>query len=272
MALTESEIQPETGSTGTGTRTGTVRAARAAAGPSAATDTRGPDLAALAALLADATRAQFCLALLDGRAWTAGELARHAGVAASTATEHLNLLTAGGLLTEERQGRHRYVRLAGEDTAELVERLASLAPRRAAPARTLSSANRDQALARGRTCYDHLAGTLGVSIAEAMTERGFISWDSGPALTAEGARWLAGLGIDLPRRSRRPPVRSCLDWTERRPHLGGSVPAALCELAFSSGWIRRIGSGRAVALTEAGSRALSAQLGIAPAVAPAGHG
>jgi DNA-binding transcriptional ArsR family regulator len=238
-------------------------------------DTRGPDLAALAALLADATRAEFCLALLDGRAWTAGELARHAGVAPSTATEHLNLLTAGGLLAEERQGRHRYVRLAGEEAADLVERLAALAPRRPGPARTLSSANRDRALARGRTCYDHLAGTLGVSIADAMTERGLLSWESGLALTEEGSRWLAGIGIAMPdarHRTRRPPVRSCLDWTERRPHLAGSVGAALCELAFSSGWIRRIGSGRAVALTEAGSRELGAQLGIALEAAPGGHG
>lgn len=236
------------------------------------TNTRAPDLAALAGLLADTTRAEFCLALLDGRAWTAGELARHAGVAASTATEHLNLLTAGGLLAEERQGRHRYVRLAGEEAAELVERLAALAPRRAEPARTLSSANRDRALARGRTCYDHLAGTLGVAITDAMTDRGLLSWDAGLALTGEGSHWLAGLGITVPRPTRRPPVRSCLDWTERRPHLAGSVGAALCELAFSSGWIRRIGSGRAVALTEPGSRALGAQLGIALEPAPAGHG
>ena len=236
-------------------------------------DARGPDLAALAGLLADATRATFCLALLDGRAWTAGELARHAGVAASTATEHLNLLTAGGLFAEERQGRHRYVRLAGEEAAELVERLASLAPRRAAPARTLSVANRDRALARGRTCYDHLAGTLGVSIADAMTDRGLISWDSGLALTDEGSRWLSGLGVTMPaRKQRRPPVRSCLDWTERRPHLGGSLGAALCELAFSSDWIRRIGTGRAVAVTEAGRRALDAQLGITTDAAPPLHG
>ena len=274
MTLTETGTTAGTGAKTTrGTETATV--ARAAEAAVAATDTRGPDLAALAALLADATRAEFCLALLDGRAWTAGELARHAGVAASTATEHLNLLTAGGLLAEERQGRHRYLRLAGEEAADLVERLAALAPRRPGAARTLSSANRDRALARGRTCYDHLAGTLGVSIADAMTDRGLITWESGLALTDQGSRWLTGLGITVPahhHRSRRPPVRSCLDWTERRPHLAGSVGAALCELAFSSGWIRRIGSGRAVALTEAGSRALAAQLGIALEAAPAGRG
>lgn len=224
----------------------------------------GPDLAALAGLLADSTRAAFCLALLDGRAWTASELARHAGVAASTATEHLNLLVSGGLLAEERQGRHRYVRLAGQDAAELIEHLAVLAPRRAAVDHRLSAANRNHALARGRTCYDHLAGTLGVSITDAMTDRGLISWESGLALTPEGSRWLDRLGVTLPAGSRRPPVRSCLDWTERRPHLAGSVAAELCRLAFDSGWITRIGTGRAVAVTEPGSKVLRAELGIEP--------
>ena len=187
-------------------------------------DTSAPDLAALAALLADPTRARFCLALLDGRAWTAGELAAHAGVAASTATEHLNALVSGGLLTQERQGRHRYVRLAGQETAELIESMAALAPHGPSPARasaSLSVANRDRALARGRTCYDHLAGTLGVSITEAMTERGLISWDSGLVLTTAGSAWLDRHGVELPARTRRPPVRSCLDWTERRPHIAG---------------------------------------------------
>ena len=224
--------------------------------------TSAPDLAALASLLADATRAEFCLALLDGRAWTAGELAGHAGVAASTATEHLNLLVSGGLLAQERQGRHRYVRLAGPEAADLIENLAALAPRRSRPAHSLSVANRDKALARGRTCYDHLAGTLGVAITEAMTERGLISWDSGLVLTAAGSAWLDRLGVELPARTRRPPVRSCLDWTERRPHLAGSVGAGLCAMAFGSGWIRRIGTGRAVALTDSGEHALRDELGL----------
>ena len=231
----------------------------------ARSDTSAPDLAALAALLADSTRARFCLALLDGRAWTASELAAHAGVAASTATEHLNALVIGGLLAQERQGRHRYVRLAGQATAELIESMAAFAPRGSCPARSsLSVANRDRALARGRTCYDHLAGTLGVSITDAMTERGLISWDSGLVLTDPGSAWLDRLGVELPARTRRPPVRSCLDWTERRPHLAGSVGAALCGLAFDSGWIRRIGTGRAVALTDAGERALRDELGLTP--------
>jgi len=221
-----------------------------------------PDLAALARLLADATRASFCLALLDGRAWTAAELARHAGVAASTATSHLNLLVAGGLLAEERRGRHRYVRLAGTRTAELIENLASIAPRHPVEPGSLSAASRHQSLARARTCYDHLAGALGVSITDAMTRRGLLGCEENLALTGDGTDWLTTLGITLPPARKRPLVRSCLDWTERRPHLAGAVGAALCSHAFSSGWITRIGTGRAVALTDTGRKALQEHLGI----------
>lgn len=222
-----------------------------------------PDLAGLAGLLADGTRAAFCLALLDGRAWTATELARHAGVAASTATSHLNLLVAGGLLAEERQGRHRYVRLASDDVATLIEDMAALAPPREGGARSLTTVTRDRALARARTCYDHLAGTLGVRITEAMTRRGLLELDRGLALTGDGARWFAELGITLPPASRRPLVRSCLDWTERRPHLAGAAGAALYGYALENRWITRIGTGRAVAVTDAGHDALREHLGLA---------
>jgi len=225
-------------------------------------DDGGPDLAALAGLLADRTRAAFLLALLDGRAWTAGDLARHAEVAPSTATAHLNQLVAGGLLAEERQGRHRYVRLAGRGTAELIETLAAHAPRRAVPVRSLAVAGRRRSLAHARTCYDHLAGELGVGIADGMTERGLLTWERGLALTQAGVQWLAELGITVPQTGRRPQIRSCLDWTERRPHVAGAVGAALCAHAFEAGWIVRIGGDRAVALTDTGRRALSEGLGI----------
>ena len=218
-------------------------------------------LAALAGLLADGTRASFCLALLDGRAWTATELTRHAEVAASTATEHLNLLAAGGLLAEERQGRHRYVRLADPATAEMIESLAAMAPGRAAVPRSLSAVSRHRALARARTCYDHLAGALGVAVTEAMTGRGLLNWDHGLTLTGDGLDWLAGLGLALPA-SRRPPVRSCLDWTERRPHLSGAVGALVCRHALDAGWVTSIGTSRAVLVTAAGRRALRDHLGL----------
>lgn len=229
---------------------------------------RTPDIAGLARLLADRTRASFCLALLDGRAWTAAELARHARVAASTATGHLNLLVAGGLLAEERQGRHRYVRLSSAEAADLIENLAEFAPQgtAASPPRSLSAAARDRALARARTCYDHLAGTLGVAITEAMTRRGLLDWEHGLALTSDGEAWFTELGIKVkvPPATRRPLVRPCLDWTERRPHLAGAAGAALCAHAFENGWITRIGSGRAVALTDVGRSALERHLGGLP--------
>lgn len=221
-----------------------------------------PDLAGLAGLLADGTRAAFCMALLDGRAWTAAELARYAAVAPSTATGHLNLLVAGGLLAEERQGRHRYVRLASAEVATLIENLAAMAaPGRAEP-RSLTVVTRHQALSRARTCYDHLAGALGVRITEAMNRGGLLDTDRGLALTDDGVRWFTALGITLPAATRRPLVRSCLDWTERRPHLAGAAGAALCGHAFDRRWITRIGTGRAVTVTDAGRDAFRAHLGI----------
>ncbi|MFE3514349.1 ArsR/SmtB family transcription factor [Streptomyces sp. NPDC059166] len=232
-------------------------------------DPAAPRLAAFAALLADETRASFCLALLDGRAWTAGELARCAGVAPSTASEHLGKLVAGGLLAEERQGRHRYVRLADARTAQLVEALAAhVLPGAPAPARTLREASLRHALALGRTCYDHLAGRLGIRITDAMTARGLLRQDTGFALTDDGLRWFAGLGVGLgagPTPARRPLARACLDWTERRPHLAGTAGAALCAHALDSGWCERVGTGRAVRATPAGSHALSELLGLTPA-------
>ncbi|MFD9790775.1 ArsR/SmtB family transcription factor [Streptomyces sp. NPDC059070] len=230
---------------------------------SSGSGTSGSGLAAFAALLADETRATFCLALLDGRAWTAGELARHAKVAPSTASEHLGRLVAGGLLTEARQGRHRYVRLADPGVAHLVEELAA----RTAPAapRTLRAASAGSAMARGRTCYDHLAGRLGIAITDAMTVRGLLIQDAGFALTREGVRWYGEVGIALERSGRRPLVRSCLDWTERRPHLAGAAGAALCAHALDAGWCVRIGSERAVRVTPSGERALGELLGIAGA-------
>ncbi|MER6347476.1 ArsR/SmtB family transcription factor [Streptomyces sp. NPDC001595] len=226
-------------------------------------DTRAAGLAAFAGLVADTTRAACLLALLDGRAWTAGELARHAGVAPSTLSEHLGKLVAGGLLTEERQGRHRYVRLADARVAQLLEDLAAqVAPDPSARPRTLREAGAGSAMARGRTCYDHLAGRLGIAVTDALGALGLLRRDTGFALTDAGLTWFAGAGIRLDRTGRRPLARACLDWTERRPHLAGTAGAALCEHALTSGWCVRIGSERAVKVTPEGEHALSALLGI----------
>jgi DNA-binding transcriptional ArsR family regulator len=227
----------------------------------------GQPLAEFAALLADPTRATFCLALLDGRAWTAGELARKAGVAPSTATEHVNHLVAGGLLVDERQGRHRYVRLADARAAQLIEELAAFAIPVGTPPpapTTLRGSTVAAALRHARTCYDHLAGRVGIVLIDAMTERGYLDESGGVALTPSGLAWLASVGIDTDslRSARRPVARHCLDWTERRPHLAGSAGAALCDRLFATKWIERIGGDRAVRVTPAGLRGLNGALGL----------
>jgi DNA-binding transcriptional ArsR family regulator len=220
-------------------------------------------LANFASLLADETRAVFLLSLLDGRAWTASELARQAGVAASTASEHLSRLTAAGLLAEERQGRHRYVRLADAAAAQFVESVAAYAlPGRDNP-HTLRASGASSAMARGRTCYDHFAGRLGIALTDAMERRGLLLMGSGFALTDDGLDWFGGLGIHLLKaEGRRPMVSSCLDWTERKRHLAGVAGAELCRLALEKQWCVRIGSERAVRVTAAGEEALHGLLGI----------
>ncbi|MGW1957411.1 ArsR/SmtB family transcription factor [Streptomyces sp. NPDC001920] len=230
--------------------------------------TRNPQaaqLARLAGLIADETRAACLLALLDGRAWTAGELARHAGVAASTLSEHLGKLVGGGLLTEERQGRHRYVRLADTRVAQLLEDLAAqVAPQYPTRPRSLREAGAGSAMARGRTCYDHLAGRLGIAVTDALTANGLLRQDTGFALTDSGLLWFDSAGIRLDRTGRRPLARACLDWTERRPHLAGVAGAALCRHALDARWCVRIGSERAVKVTDSGERALFELLGVDP--------
>jgi DNA-binding transcriptional ArsR family regulator len=209
-------------------------------------------LAQVAALLADGTRAAFCGALLDGRAWTATELAAHARVAPSTASEHLTRLIEGGLLVEHRQGRHRYVALAGPHVAELLETMTAFAGPGAAArgvraAGGLRAAAASEAMVRGRTCYDHLAGRLGIALKLGLVELGVVSGDL--AVTELGLVWLKELGFEP---SKRQVSRACLDWTERVPHLAGAAGAHLCEVFFERGWIKRIGTTRAVVLTPTG--------------------
>ncbi|MET8233816.1 winged helix-turn-helix domain-containing protein [Micromonospora sp. NPDC005298] len=226
--------------------------------------TEGRGLAELAALLADGTRAAICLALLDGRAWTAGELARRAGVAPSTASDHLTRLVRGGLLVEERQGRHRYLRLAGPAVAQLIESLAGYAPAPPAPTGSLRATTAGAALAYARTCYDHLAGRLGVLVYDALLADGRLDRASGLTLTPAGWAWAAALGVpvEVLRTGRRPVVRDCLDWTERRPHLAGALGAALCRRFTELGWTSR-GTGRAVRVTSSGLTALADTLAVA---------
>lgn len=207
-------------------------------------------LSGRARLLADHSRAAICVALIDGRAWTATELAHHIGVSVPTVSHHLSALVTAGLLGEVRQGRHRYVRLAYPDVAQLIEDLGlpQSTPTRPTGLRQVRAAQR---LVAGRTCYDHLAGELGVSIHDALTSADLLT-DTG--LTDAGRAWFAELlgPACLRMRGSRPLIRPCLDWTQRVPHLGGALGAALCSHMFSHGWIARPNDDRTVVLTPTG--------------------
>ncbi|HEY7595518.1 MAG TPA: metalloregulator ArsR/SmtB family transcription factor [Actinophytocola sp.] len=193
-------------------------------------------LADVAAVLADPSRATMCLALIDGRAWTVGELARAAGIAPSTASEHVGVLAKAGFVRTLKQGRHRYVRLEGPDVAELIEKLSQYAgPERP---KSLRASIRARRLAAARTCYDHLAGRLGVAIRDGMLATGLLDDVDGLHLTRRGRTVLEELGVEL-HRTRRPVVKDCLDWTERREHLSGAMPAALLDRALAAGWLAR---------------------------------
>ncbi|HVV22040.1 MAG TPA: helix-turn-helix domain-containing protein [Pseudonocardiaceae bacterium] len=194
-------------------------------------------LADVAAVLADPSRATMCLAMIDGRAWTVGELAKAAGIAPSTASEHVRRLADAAFTETVRQGRHHYVRLADQRVAELIERLAEHA--RHQPPRTLRSSLRARRLAYARTCYDHLAGRLGVALRDGMVRTGLVDNQTGLVLTPAGHDVLAQLGVPIPEHGRRPQLKECLDWTERREHLSGAVPTALLSHAVDKGWLDR---------------------------------
>lgn len=209
-------------------------------------------LAEVGAMVGDPARANMLIALMDGRALAAGELAYAAGVTAQTASGHLAQMAAAGLVACARQGRHRYYRLASPEVAQMIEammRVAAVGPVRRRPARI------DPGLTAARTCYDHLAGRLGVALCERLVDRGDVVLDDEAGqLTDAGSRTLGAFGVDLAalRHGRRCFCRPCLDWSERRPHLGGALGAALARQMFALGWIRRVRDGRAVAVTPAG--------------------
>jgi DNA-binding transcriptional ArsR family regulator len=216
-------------------------------------------VAPVAALVADPTRATILFALSDGRALPACDLALHAGVTAATISYQLEKLIAGGLVAAARQGRHRYYRLANPTVIGLLEALATVAP--PAPARTFREGQEGKALRLARTCYDHLAGQLGVRIAEALLAGGCLAPGTGArdyVLTPAGARLFRRLAVDVAaaRAARRAFARACLDWSERRHHLAGALGAALLERLFELRWIERTPSSRAVRLSDPGRRGL----------------
>jgi DNA-binding transcriptional ArsR family regulator len=217
-------------------------------------------LAETAAALGDPARLNMLAALMDGRALTAGELARVAGVAATTASGHLARLFDAGLLAVERQGRHRYHRLASPEVARVLEGLMALSAARPRP----TTGPRDAAMREARTCYDHLAGRVAVGMADAMSARGQIDLSAdGGALTEAGADFMARLGVAVPAGRGRPFCRPCLDWSERRPHLAGALGAALCQRCLELGWMRRMANSRALNVTPAGRLGLREVFGLA---------
>jgi DNA-binding transcriptional ArsR family regulator len=221
------------------------------------------DIASIGALLADDARASMILTLLGGEAIPAGELARRAGVSPSGASAHLRRLREGGLVTQESVGRHRYFRLASPELAEALESLARVAPVR--PVSSFRESEGTRALKHARTCYDHLAGELGVALVDALVERGVLTrGDAAFVIGDNGARWFGALGIDVDAvaGSRRSFARACLDWSERRPHLAGSLGAAVADAFFARKWIRRLPGGRAVAVTPDGRAWLERELGL----------
>lgn len=235
------------------------------AGPPADGPAPAALLAAFAAALADETRAAICMTLLEGRAWTAGELARITAVAPSTVSGHLARLLEAGICVTERQGRHSYVRIADAATARLVDALASHAIPDRDAAHAVPVVLAPDPLARARTCYDHFAGRLGMAVTDAMEGRGLLRTDGVFELTEAGREWCAEAGVSLAGGGRRRPVSACLDWTERRRHLGGLVGARLHGRAAEAGWVvRPPGGGRAVVVTAEGERAFGALLGIGP--------
>lgn len=216
------------------------------------------DLAAIGRLLADPGRCRMLLAVSDGRDLSASALAAEAGISASTASEHLAQLVDAGLLDVDARGRHRYFRLAGQAVGDLLEAMSQVAPTQSI--RSLREGTKAHALREGRSCYDHLAGRLGVAITEAFVGRGWLRGDdAGFELTTSGRRELICLDVELPASD---VVKACTDWTERRPHMAGAHGRAVLKTCFGNGWLGRTSQPRVVIVTNIGRRALADHFGI----------
>jgi DNA-binding transcriptional ArsR family regulator len=207
----------------------------------------------VAAALADPARESMLIALAGGRALPASELARAAGISPSSATAHLQKLLSVGLVAVWAQGRFRYYRLADEEVAGIIERLANFVDReQRAPAH---KCRKPPDMCFARHCYDHLAGWLGVTLAESMTARGYIEVaDQDVSLTSSGARWLVSEGISVEKQNSPRSVRLCLDWTERRWHLAGRIPAAILSHLLVANCLTRTKINRSLRLTPRGDR------------------
>ncbi len=217
-----------------------------------ATTTTSSGLARIGALLADDTRAEILCALMDGRAHTGSELARHIGVAPSTVSEHLSKLLDGEIVAVEAQGRHRYWRLANPGVAELLETLGATATN---PGDPKAPAH----LAHARTCYDHLAGELAVAIYDRLVDAGHLILDDGHlTIDPSGFELLASVGVDVDaiKATSRVRARPCLDWTQRRHHLAGAAGKEVLTALVNNGWVTPDRRPRSIRITEAGRTAI----------------
>src|SRR5689334_18381227 len=220
----------------------------------------------IAALMGDPARASMLSLLMDGRAHTASELALAAGVTAQTASGHLARMVDANLLAARAQGRNRFYRLASGEVAHAMETLMALAGTRAAPASKTAAWRRDPDLRFCRTCYDHLAGQVGLAVTDSLTQHGHLEpkgardW----TLTSSGELFCSRLGVDLAGAKAahtRHFARQCLDWSDRRPHISGALGSAIADTFFKKGWAERMRRGRTVRLTDSGRRALSSHFG-----------
>ncbi len=220
------------------------------------------DLSAVAELMV-AKRATLLLTLMGGRALTAGELAQRAGISPSLASAHLSRLLDGGLISVQQEGRRRYYRLAGHEVAEALEALLRIAPSK--PVASLRESRQGEAIQLARTCYDHLAGAVGVALTDSLQQQGMIEpVADGYLVTTGGQRRLEALGLDVEslRAQRRPLARPCLDWTECRPHLAGALGGAIAGRLLELGWLRRIADSRALRITDVGAVQLRDEFGL----------
>jgi DNA-binding transcriptional ArsR family regulator len=220
-----------------------------------------PDVTRVAALIGDPSRAAILMALSDGRALPAGELARRASISPQTASAHLDKLFRAHLIAVEVQGRHHYYRLRNAQVAQVLESLSIVAP----PMLATTPSDSARALRFARICYDHLAGKVGVAVTHALCDHHYIhDGEAGYSVTDNGQAWFHALGVDLSelRANRRPLTRRCLDWSERRFHLAGALGAAMAKRFFELNWLSRVRKSRIVRLTDRGGAELRARLSL----------
>lgn len=224
------------------------------------------DVAIIGRLIGEPARTNMLLALMHGQALTATELARCANITPQTASAHLLKLNDARLITAQKQGRHRYHKIASPEIAKMIEAICGVASAQAASAKRIVTGPRDPALRKARTCYDHFAGRLGVAITDSLIKKQYLVFnEEAGEISKKGVKHLASCGIDISNnkpRSKRPICRPCLDWSERRPHVAGIVGAAICKHFIAQKLVTQAKDSRALIITRRGETALSDIFGL----------